>query len=300
MSSESDRGFLNTLKCKFGKLSIKKSPSAEDICNSTSNKTVADYIHENEIRLKTRRLTQNMSKFETIPSSYVFEKVKHETIPQFVKSGAHGSYERHEIDRSPAEYMLESFPIEIRPRTFSMPTQNTYTKPAKRNIQRSHLNINIEKPSYVESKPKEDTCLKLKADLSGIDKFFEQEMRSRTSSMPTRSLIKKPRIQHLRRSQQNLFSRPELEMHIVRSFELSNKGKIVKRSESRSTRSSNSELSLEDDLSLPKNMSRMSSVDVTGRYRVLVRGTDAVGKTALMQQFLTTQYLGGFDTTSGK
>ena len=304
MSSEYDPGFLKTLKCKFSKLNITKSPNSEDLSSAKSVKTVADYIHDNEVRLKTRRMpTQNSStnphssdSAETKTSTYVFEKIKHSTIPQLVKSECEIS-DKDDIDKHPKEYLLESFPSEMRPRTFSMPTQNTYTKPVKRDIQRSHLNLNLNNPLNIERNEKKENVYHKKIEI-GLDSFFENEMRARTSSMPTRSLFNKPRIQHLRRSHQNLFTRPGTEIHTVRTFQLNNKGKIVKRSESRSTRSSNSELSLEDDSFIVENISRMSSAD--GECHVFVRGIEGVGKTALMQQFLTTQYLGGFDTSIGK
>jgi hypothetical protein len=261
----------------------------------------------NEERLKISRIhtkdasrepsTSKSSECEKLPT-YVFEKVKHETIPQFVKCNTHALSEKDERETFSSEYILESLPSEIRPRTFSMPARNTCTKPIIRKNQRSHLNLNIDKPLIAEVKNK--TGAHKPTAPCELDIFFEEEMRTRTSSMPTTSLCNKPRIQHLRHSHQNLFARPELEIHTVRSFELDNKGKIIKRSESKSTRSSTSELSFDDDFFLSKNTSRMSSVEVAEGYNVYVKGIEGVGKTALMQQFLTTQYLGGFDTVNGK
>ncbi|XP_060551650.1 uncharacterized protein LOC132713178 [Ruditapes philippinarum] len=305
MCSEKNQGFFNTLKCKFDKCSMSKSKSVEDVLNLKSVKTVADYIHDNELRLKSCRVpTQNMrSKSCSSTSStsenlaYVFEKVKHKTIPQFVSFEAKVPCEKYEKDKYALNYMLDNFQSEIRPRTFSMPTQNTYTKPVRRDSQRLHLNI--EKHLNADINTKKPTLNQCRNVPGAFDSFFEEEIRTRTSSMPTTSSFDKPRVQHLRYSHQNLYARPALEIHTVRFFELNNKGKIVKRSESRSTRSSTSELSVDDFILESENANKMTNIDKEG-YNIYVRGIEGVGKTALMQQFLTTQYLGGFDTSHGK
>lgn len=43
-----------------------------------------------------------------------------------------------------------------------------------------------------------------------------------------------------------------------------------------------------------------SSVEVPSPYRVLVLGCHGVGKTALVQQFMTSEFLGAVETSFGK
>lgn len=144
------------------------------------------------------------------------------------------------------------------------------------------------------------------------DNFYGGEMRARTFSMPTRNTVNKPHIQHLRRSHMCLNTEPELESYHVRSFEISSKGLLVKGTDSIMARSSNNMFCSIDSLQMSANLSRGSSTQSGGSsiyntspltpitYSVVVSGVMGVGKTALTQQFMTSEYLGGFDTSFGE
>lgn len=143
--------------------------------------------------------------------------------------------------------------------------------------------------------------------------FRFNEMRQRTFSMPSRNTCKKPIVHRLRCSDFGLDFKTEVETYTVRSFELSSKGKIISRSDSLRSKSTSSVYSSEEELSQfsqplskdSKPKSRESSYFISESpiqlaCRVMIKGTFAVGKTALAQQFLTSEYLGGFDTSFGK
>ena len=143
--------------------------------------------------------------------------------------------------------------------------------------------------------------------------LLSEEIRPRTSSMPTRNSFKKPFLQH---THLGLNIEPDIETYMVRSFHMNSKGEIVYRSDSIRSRSANSVFSSDGDFCPLSPSSRTSSSisrDSAGTVspasgaqimpfsaRVLVLGAPGVGKTALTEQFLTSEYLGGFDTSIGK
>lgn len=146
-----------------------------------------------------------------------------------------------------------------------------------------------------------------------LDKFLNDEMRPRTSSMPTRNAFRKP--MHLKRACLGLNIEPDTETYTVRAFEMNSKGVIVRRSDSMRSRSTNSIVSSEGDFCPLSPNSRTSSslsresvntspgsVPPTNMFpmRVLVLGAPGCGKTAITQQFMTSEYLGGFDTSIGE
>ena len=145
-----------------------------------------------------------------------------------------------------------------------------------------------------------------------LDKFLNEDMRPRTSSMPTRNAFRKPQI---RRTLFGLNIEPDIETYTVRTFEMNSKGVIVRRSDSMRSRSTNSIVSSEGDFCPLSPNSRTSSslsrdsvntspgsVPPTNMFpaRVLVLGSPGCGKTAITQQFMTSEYLGGFDTSIGE
>lgn len=134
--------------------------------------------------------------------------------------------------------------------------------------------------------------------------FAEDDgMRPRTSSMPTSSTFRKPQLQL---TSLGLNGDPDVDTYKVRSFEMNAKGKIISRSESLRSRSSYSIFSSEGDLCpLSHSSSSLSKESIlntviTLASRVMIFGYPAVGKTALAQQFMTSEYLGGFNTSTGK
>lgn len=145
-----------------------------------------------------------------------------------------------------------------------------------------------------------------------LEMFLHDDIRPRTSSMPTRNAFRKPHAQQLQRALLRLNIEPDVETYTVRSFEMNSKGVIIKRNDSMRSRSTNSIVSSEGDFCPISPLSRTSSSmsresvgtspgsvaqSTVPPLRVMVLGGPAVGKTALTQQFMTSEYLGGFDTS---
>lgn len=132
-----------------------------------------------------------------------------------------------------------------------------------------------------------------------VEPIADVDIRSRTKSMPTKSNFQK------------------LEGDVLglcvncrtRSFEMNEKGVIVSSSESLCSHSSNSVFSSEGGLyqlihpsihSTTRSEENMSINVYSETSKVHIIGYSHVGKTALAQQFITSEYLGGFNTSSGK
>lgn len=149
------------------------------------------------------------------------------------------------------------------------------------------------------------SCVKNKSESSedGIS------IRPRTCSMPTGGNFNSSFVSNLRnRGQTSSIPDHESDTYTVRMFEVSSKGVIKKRSDSWRSRSTASFSSEGEPCPLSQSSAASSSsqdsigncAGVTPASVVLVLGADGVGKTALTQQFMTSEYLGGFDTSSGK
>lgn len=330
-----------------------------------SDKTAADYIKENEIRLRScGKLTEAehaMSNDEITNShvlldqdmdalKYKFEKVK------TVKLYEIQQYEEGDInDVSIVEMPLRSssaeleFPVsklhlgvDFRPRTTSMPTKNTLTKPILRNKNSPwfkkdgnldqcedsyHFEKSLTSETYGETGDKyfnqkdkffennlepERGCYSAISNELALDDFLQSEMRARASSMPTKTTYRKPHTYKTRLSHQHLNIEPKAEPLNTRAFELT-KGKLIKRDDSRSTRSTNSIYSSEgESCSVSINLSRASSISIEENirqigspkrptpFKVYVQGLQDVGKTSLTQQFMTSDDIAEFDTSIGK
>ncbi|KAH3770119.1 hypothetical protein DPMN_171400 [Dreissena polymorpha] len=141
-----------------------------------------------------------------------------------------------------------------------------------------------------------------------------EDMRPRTSSMPTKSSYRKPLLHH----QHPRYHRSHVALNIarddlytVRTFEMNAKGQIMKKSDSVWSKSSNSVVTSDGDpfVGVPSNRGSSSShnsltLDEVSMHSrkccVFIVGASGVGKTAIAQQFQTSEYLGGFDTSQGK
>ncbi|XP_074644733.1 uncharacterized protein LOC141901419 isoform X1 [Tubulanus polymorphus] len=150
-------------------------------------------------------------------------------------------------------------------------------------------------------------------------------IRPRTSSMPTKNDFKKPDFlsppsptSYMKRSSEK--DEDHCPLYRVRSFRTTSKG-IVNRGDSFKSRSTNSVASTGslgstsrlsnsmDDCraggcseSVKSHGSTANSVaSSTGStaYRVIILGAGGVGKTAITKQFMTSEYMGAFDTTTG-
>ncbi|KAK3577860.1 hypothetical protein CHS0354_010421 [Potamilus streckersoni] len=140
---------------------------------------------------------------------------------------------------------------------------------------------------------------------------FDEGLRPRTSSMPTRNSFKKPSLYMTRAepSRYNLHS--DTDFYMCRHFETTSKGVIVNRGDSLRSKSTNSMVSSGSEVfplsqSSPtssslshESLGSVSALDVFTPYKILVTGGLGVGKTGLTQQFMTSEYLGGFDTSQG-
>ncbi|KAL3860688.1 hypothetical protein ACJMK2_010779, partial [Sinanodonta woodiana] len=126
--------------------------------------------------------------------------------------------------------------------------------------------------------------------------------------MPTRNSYKKPSL-HMTRgdpSRYNLHS--DADFYMCRHFETTSKGIIVNRGDSLRSRSTNSVVSSGSEVfplsqsshtssSLShESLGSVSALDTITPYKILVTGGLGVGKTGT-QQFTTSEYLGGFDTS---
>ena len=151
------------------------------------------------------------------------------------------------------------------------------------------------------------SCVKTTTEYHG------EPIRPRTLSMPTagysgRALF--PNLSHRHRGLTTSIPDHESDFYTtIRMFEVNSKGVIKKRSDSWRSRSSASFSSEgEPGLVCYSPLESSSSIDSVGCAAsdptpgliVLVLGEEGVGKTALTQQFMTSEYLGGFDTSSGK
>lgn len=141
--------------------------------------------------------------------------------------------------------------------------------------------------------------------------------RHRTASMPSRSQLRRPDPEKLRQSYRQRHER-DYTFCRVRSFTTHSKG-IVNRGDSFKVRKSSSQMSLDSTGSAtPRdptrgrscssvshesiaNLSRDSSTEGEGPvYSVLMVGSNGVGKSALTQQFMTSENVGHNDTSIGK
>ena len=132
----------------------------------------------------------------------------------------------------------------------------------------------------------------------------DDDIRPRTCSMPTRNTIKRPGcLTHTA-----LHLDVDSELYTLRSFATTSKGVVVNRGDSLRSRSSNSVYSSGSELCPLSPESRTSSsisresigAVADSTFRVAVLGASGVGKTAITQQFTTSEYLGGFDTSVGE
>ena len=152
------------------------------------------------------------------------------------------------------------------------------------------------------------------------DNEDEDEMRPRTSSMPSKGNIRRPQSLKVRttyshnQTPDDGVEQDPCPFYRVRSFTSSSKG-IINRGDSfkRRRRLGTSDASVDSIDSCPDRLkhtwstqsqgSRGSSVsstvdyDTPASYRVIILGAIGVGKTALIRQFKTSDYMGNADTS---
>ena len=134
------------------------------------------------------------------------------------------------------------------------------------------------------------------------------EMRPRTCSMPTRNSFRKPGLGLLGQGHYGLNLDVDTDIYRLRSFSTTSKGIVINRGDSVRSRSINSVYSSEGEqfnLSPSSRTSSTHSRECFGLvpvipFKVTVLGATGVGKTAFTQQFMTSEYLGGFDISTGE
>lgn len=152
---------------------------------------------------------------------------------------------------------------------------------------------------HVSPRPRVRSTSMKKPKIRLSEDFDLGDIRPRTSSLPTRNNVKKPNLLEIR-SAGILYEDNEHDLYRVRTFEKTAKG-LVNRGDSFISRSTNSVVSSGSEFGAlsrtSSSTSQASFTEHTKSYRILMMGAQGVGKTALTQQFMTSEYLGGFDTS---
>jgi hypothetical protein len=316
-----------------------------------SDKTIADYIKENEMRLRLCSISTTASKhdelkisndiiaMDLVPLNYKFEKVK--KVHHLEDSEDEGLDDFLIFEQTIQQKVLEeqnlqvsrvSLEREFRPRTKSMPTNNNLQKPKPFNGKSQILNMGssfdkIYEPCYIEEvrRPFRKCSLLTTTEThlsNTVDKYEEQsthsdklssnesqinEIRHRASTMPSKSTYIKPRSVCCRQSAHDLNTNPPAHQLQPRCFELV-KGKLVKLNTSRNTKSTVLfDLTKGESYNLSNPLATRKIAQHTFRFpnklkpsQVQVKGLKRVGKSALVQRFVTSEFLGEFDTCESK
>ncbi|XP_041376306.1 ras-related protein Rap1-like [Gigantopelta aegis] len=157
----------------------------------------------------------------------------------------------------------------------------------------------------ISPRPKKRATSLKKPKSRHLENVELEEMRPRTSSLPSRNQLSKPYMQYLSPCVD------DESVYTCRSFVTTSKGVLVNRGDSLRSRSTNSIISsgsgsmteLTPLSPSSSSLSQSSLANSTGSafgasaFRVLVLGSPGVGKTSVTQQFMTSEYLGGFDAS---
>ena len=160
----------------------------------------------------------------------------------------------------------------------------------------------------ISPRPKKRATSLKKPKRRHLENVELEEIRPRTSSLPSRNQLSKSYMQYLSPcvDDDNVYT--------CRSFVTTSKGVLVNRGDSLRSRSTNSIISsgsgsmteLTPLSPSSSSLSQSSLANSTGSafgasaFRVLVLGSSGVGKTSVTQQFMTSEYLGGFDASIGE
>lgn len=157
-------------------------------------------------------------------------------------------------------------------------------------------NLNVTRPRA------RSTSMK-KAKNKTFENFELDEMRPRTSSLPTKNSYKRPFIKNLRTAGEQ----HDHDLYRLRTFDLTPKG-IINRGDSIKSKSTNSIVSSEGEgyaLSVGSSSCSQNSLansdlslHTAKPYRIVILGAVGVGKSTIAQQFLTSEYL--FNSSIGK
>ncbi|CAG2188468.1 unnamed protein product [Mytilus edulis] len=127
-----------------------------------------------------------------------------------------------------------------------------------------------------------------------FENFEMEEIRPRTSSLPTKNNYRRPLIKNLRTNYED----QDHDLYRLRAFDVTSKG-IVNRGDSIKSRSTNSIVSSEGDgnvLSIESSSCSQNSlansdgsIHKIQPYRIVILGAIGVGKSTIAQQFLTSE-----------
>jgi len=157
----------------------------------------------------------------------------------------------------------------------------------------------------VTPRPRARSTSMKKAKNKTFENLEMDEIRPRTSSLPTKNTYRRPLIKNLRTYAED----HDHDMYRLRTFEMTSKG-VVNRGDSIKSRSTNSIVSSDGDgnamspesSSCSQNSLANSdfecSLSKNKPYKIVILGALGVGKSAIAQQFMTSEYL--FDTSIGK
>jgi hypothetical protein len=142
-----------------------------------------------------------------------------------------------------------------------------------------------------------------------LEESINEDMRPRTYSMPTRNDIRKSHSQLLLRNTHRLPESAVEDKHNIRAFEINRKGVIVKRAAFVRSKTAHRIVPTEGYFGSPSSLSvskgrptirPSTGLQLTSQRKIVVVGAATVGKTALTQQLVTSEYLGGFNTSIGE
>lgn len=168
---------------------------------------------------------------------------------------------------------------------------------------------NLNMLNVAPTRPRNRSASMKKLRSKNLDAFdIDDDIRPRTSSLPTKNTYRKPDIGSLYLHPNVNYGEHESDIYRIRNFELTSKGAIINRGDSLRSRSTNSIVSdgSGDFGALSRTSSSLSQGSSFGTsngsagngviYRVLVLGADRVGKSSIIRQFTTSEYLGGLDS----
>ncbi|CAC5423998.1 unnamed protein product [Mytilus coruscus] len=156
-------------------------------------------------------------------------------------------------------------------------------------------NCSMNNEKFINPRPRARSTSMKKAKNKTFESYEIDGIRPRTSSLPTKNNYRRPLIKNLRTNYED----QDHDLYRLRTFEMTSKG-IVNRGDSIKSRSTNSIVSSEGDgntLSIgSSSCSQNSLANSEGSlqrpkpYKIVILGALGVGKSTIVQQFLTSEY----------
>ncbi|XP_052062298.1 GTP-binding protein GEM-like [Mytilus californianus] len=156
-------------------------------------------------------------------------------------------------------------------------------------------NCSVNNEKSINPRPRARSTSMKKTKNKTFESYEIDGIRPRTSSLPTKNNYRRPLIKNLRTNYED----QDHDLYRLRTFEMTSKG-IVNRGDSIKSRSTNSIVSSEGDgntLSIgSSSCSQNSLANSEGSlqrpkpYKIVILGALGVGKSTIVQQFLTSEY----------